>query len=70
VESIVGRNDDAVGHLSEARELADRFDHPWLAAWSRVLLGSMALAAGRLDEARTLLDEALGPSLRLAARTA
>ncbi len=63
VESTVGRNDDAVGHLSEARTLADRIDHPWLSAWSRVLLSSVAVAAGRLGEARALLDEALGPSL-------
>jgi tetratricopeptide (TPR) repeat protein len=67
VESNAGRNDDAVGHLSEARNLADRFDHPWLAAWSRTLLDSMAVAAGRLDEARALLDDALG--LSLAARS-
>ena len=32
----VGRYDDALRHLTEARDLAERFDNAWLAAGSRV----------------------------------
>ena len=63
VETAVGRHDDALRHLSEARDLAERFDNLWLAAWSRELLGSLAIMGGRLHEARALLDEALDMSL-------
>ena len=38
-------------------------DNDWIAAMSRVGLGTLALARGRLEEARALLDEALGLSL-------
>ena len=57
----MGRHDDALGHLREARVLAGRFDHAGLSAWSQVQLGSLALVRGRLGEARALLDEGLGP---------
>ncbi len=67
VETTVGRYDDALGHLTEVRDLADRSDNPWIAAMSRVDLGTLALARGRAEEARALLDEALG--LSLAARS-
>ena len=67
VETAVGRYDDALRHLREMRDLAERFDDPWLAAGSRVQLGILAVAQGRLDEARALLDEAL--DLSLAARS-
>ena len=40
---------------------------PWLAAMSRVGLGTLALVQGRPEEAKALLDEALG--LSLAARS-
>jgi predicted ATPase/class 3 adenylate cyclase len=63
VETSVGRHDDAQRHLREARDLAERFDYAWLAAWSRVLLGTLAVVQGRLEEARALLEEALGLSL-------
>jgi ATP/maltotriose-dependent transcriptional regulator MalT len=63
LETAVGRYDDALRHLREARGLAARFDSAWLAAWSRVLLGTLAVVRGRLEEARTLLDEALDLSL-------
>ncbi len=43
VETAVGRYDDALGHLREARDLAARFDNAWLAAGSRVYLGTLAL---------------------------
>jgi len=67
VEMTVGRCDDALGHLTEVRDLAQRSDNPWSAAMSQVGLGTLALVRGRAEEARALLDEALG--LSLAARS-
>ena len=64
---FAGREDDALPHLIEARELAGRFDHTWLASWTRTILGALATMRGRLDEARTLLDDAL--RLSVAARS-
>jgi hypothetical protein len=63
VETTVGRLDDAQRHLREARDLGKRFDDTWLAAWSRVLLGTLAVVRGRLAEARALLEEGLALSL-------
>ena len=63
VEMTVGRYEDALRHLTEARDLAERFDNPWLASASRVYLGTLAVAQGRPDEARGLLDEGLKLSL-------
>jgi predicted ATPase/class 3 adenylate cyclase len=63
VETSVGRHDDAQRHLREARDLGERFDDAWLAAWSRVLLGTLAVVRSRLEEARALLEEALELSL-------
>jgi predicted ATPase len=63
METAVGRYDDAQGHLTEVRDLADRFSNAWPAAMSRVYLGTLALLRGRVQEATTLLDEALGLSL-------
>jgi ATP/maltotriose-dependent transcriptional regulator MalT len=51
LETSVGRNGDALRHLHEARDLAERFDYAWLAAWSRVQLGTLAVNRGRLGEA-------------------
>jgi tetratricopeptide (TPR) repeat protein len=67
VETTVGSYDDALSHLTEVRDLAQRFDNPWIAAMSRVGLGTLALVRGRAEEAQALLDEALG--LSLAARS-
>ncbi len=63
VETAMGSNDAALGHLREARALAGRFDHAGLSAWSQVQLGILALARGRPEEARALLDEGLELSL-------
>jgi len=63
VETAMGRHDAALGHLREARDLAERFDHAGLSAWSQVQLGILALVRGRLEEARALLDEGLELSL-------
>jgi predicted ATPase len=63
VETAMGRHDAALGHLREARALAERFDHAGLSAWSQVQLGILALVRGRPEEARALLDEGLELSL-------
>jgi hypothetical protein len=63
LEMVADRDDEAFGHLNEARDLAERFDNAWLAAWSRSMLGTLAVRQGRLDEARALLDEALALSM-------
>jgi predicted ATPase len=67
VEMTVGRHDDALRHLTEMRDLAGALDNPWLAAVSRVYLGTLAVAQGRLEEARAPMDEGL--ELSLAARS-
>ena len=59
LETAVGRHDDALSHLRELRNLADRFDYAWIAAWSAAQLGTLDVVQGRLDQARELLDEAL-----------
>ena len=63
VQAAIGRHDDAVHQWNQARDLADRFGYHWLAASSRVQLGTLAALRGRLDQAQTLLDEALDLSL-------
>jgi predicted ATPase len=63
VETTIGRYDDALPHLTEMRDLAERLDNPWLGAVSRVYLGILAVAQGRPEEARGLLDEGLELSL-------
>jgi predicted ATPase len=67
LETALGRYDDALRHLREARDLAGRPGGDWLTAGSRVQLGILAVLRGSLEEARTLLDEAL--DLSLAARS-
>jgi predicted ATPase len=63
METAMGRLEAALGHLREARALAGRFDHAGLSAWSQVQLGLLALARGRPEEARALLEEGLELSL-------
>jgi predicted ATPase len=63
VETAMGRHDDALGHLHEARDLAERFDHAGLSAWAHVQLGILALLRSRPEEARALLDKGLELSL-------
>ena len=68
VEKILARHDDALRHLREARDLGDRFgSSTWLAAWSRVQLGTLSIQGDDLRQARALLDEAL--DLSVAARS-
>ncbi len=64
LEMALGRYDDALPHLREPRDLAERSGG--LAAGPRVQLGILAVLRGRLDDARPLLHEAL--DLSLAAR--
>ena len=63
LEMALGRYDDALGHLREARDLAERPGGAWLGAGARVQMGILAVLRGRRDEARALLDEALDLSL-------
>jgi hypothetical protein len=67
IELSVSLYDDALRHLTDARDLAERLDSTWQTASSGVQLGLLAIIEGRLDDARGLLDEAL--SLSLALRT-
>jgi predicted ATPase/class 3 adenylate cyclase len=67
LEMALGRYDDALRHLREARDRAEACGGDWFAAGSRVQLGILAALRGRLDEARALIDEAL--DLSLAARS-
>jgi predicted ATPase len=66
-EMALGRFDDAQRHLSEVRDLGERFANPGLTAWAVVQLGTLAVAQGKRDDARTLLHEGL--DLSLAARS-
>ncbi|MGY1747812.1 ATP-binding protein [Modestobacter sp. SYSU DS0511] len=59
VEAALGDPADALRHATGAHHLAGRFDTPWLAAVSRVVLAGLAVGRGDLDEARALLGEAL-----------
>jgi len=65
LEITAGHLDDALRHGQEGRDLAERLGYNWLAAWSRVQLGTLNVVQGRLDQARELLDEALDFSLAL-----
>ena len=50
-------------HLTEARDLAELSDNAWLAAMLPGVPGHPGCLRGRLEEARALMDEALGLSL-------
>jgi predicted ATPase len=62
-EASAGRRDDALHHLQEVRDLGDELESAWLAAWSRVQMGTLAITQGQLDQARTLLHDALALSV-------
>jgi len=71
VEMILDRDENALRHMREARDLGDRFgSSTWLAAWSRVQLGTLSIMGGDLRQARALLDEALNLSVAAATRPA
>jgi predicted ATPase len=59
IEMVTGRRDAARAHLAEVDAIGRKYGYAWLTslAWSR--LASLAVDQGRLDEARTLLHEAV-----------
>jgi predicted ATPase len=61
--TALGRYEDALLYLSEARDLADRFNYSWLGAVSRAQLGTVEVLQGRLEEGARTLDEGLVLSL-------
>jgi ATP/maltotriose-dependent transcriptional regulator MalT len=63
METDIGRYHDARRHLGEVSDLADAYGIPSLVAGSRVQLGVLDILAGRVDQARATLDEALELSL-------
>ena len=63
VATAMGDLDAAARYLREASDLAGRFDHAGLSGWSQVQLGTVALARGRPEEARELLERGLELSL-------
>jgi len=63
LETGLGRYDNALQHLREARDLAELCGGDWLAAGSRVQLAILHVLSGSLSEARPLLNEALDQSL-------
>jgi predicted ATPase len=67
LNTALGRYDDALKHLREARDLAERAGGDWLGAGIQASLGILAVLRGRPDEARELLAGAL--ELSLAARS-
>ena len=66
-ETTAGHYDDALRHLSEMSDLAERLGNPWLAAVSRVYTGILAVEQGRPEEGRAPMEEGL--ELSLAARS-
>ena len=67
LEKVLARYDDALPHLREARDMAERSGWDWLSAWSRVQLGTVSILRGDLRQARAVLEEAL--ELSVAARS-
>jgi predicted ATPase len=63
LNTALGRYDDALRSMREARDLAERAGGDWLAAGSRMQLAILAVLRGRPGEARGLLEEALDRSL-------
>ena len=62
LEAALGRDDAARAHLTEANELGSRFGNHWLESSARALLASLAVRAGRLEEARALLVDSVHAS--------
>jgi predicted ATPase/class 3 adenylate cyclase len=63
LEAALRHPDSALQHLRVVRELANRYDYAWAIAISNLQLGALAVAQGRLEEAREQMDEALELSL-------
>jgi len=62
LEATLGRDDAARTHLTEANELGSRFGNHWLESSARAQLASLAVRAGRLEEARALLVDSVHAS--------
>jgi tetratricopeptide (TPR) repeat protein len=63
LSTALGRYDDALRYLRQARELAEGSGGDWLTSPPTVQLGILDVLRGKPDEARPLLDEALDRSL-------
>ena len=59
LEMTLGRDDAARDYLTEVDELGGQFGNNWLESSARTQLASLAVRAGRLDEARALLVESV-----------
>jgi predicted ATPase len=59
LDMTLGRDDAARTHLTAANELGSQFENNWLKSSARAQLASLAVKAGRLDEARVLLLESV-----------
>jgi tetratricopeptide (TPR) repeat protein len=59
IEMTLGRYEAARAHLAEVHELGGQFDNNWLELSARAQLASLAVRAGRPDEARALLVESV-----------
>ncbi len=59
VQMTLGHDDVARLHLAEVKDLGDRYGNTWLTSSARTQLAMLAVRAGRLDEARALLREAV-----------
>jgi predicted ATPase len=62
LEMTLGRDDAARAHLTSVNQLGGQFDNNWLQSSARTQLASLAVRAGRLDEARALLAESVDAS--------
>jgi predicted ATPase len=62
VEMALGRYEAARTHLTEVNQLGGQFENNWLESTARTQLASLAVRAGHLDEARTLLMESVEAS--------
>jgi tetratricopeptide (TPR) repeat protein len=65
IEIALGRYEDALSHLREMSDLANRLSDARFVAAAQVSLGSLALARGQLDEALGELDRGLDLNLAL-----
>jgi hypothetical protein len=59
LQMTLDQDDAARAHLTEARDLGRRFGNSWLESTARTQLGWLAVKAGDLDDARTLLVESV-----------
>jgi predicted ATPase len=59
LDVTLGQPAAAHEHLTEVNELGSQFDNRWLESSARNELASLALRAGRLDEARSLLVQSV-----------